>query len=242
MSRPAHRPRPTSVYQQAMGADFQALQPELQEYFSLTPGSGFYGLGTGRFDVVGCPQRWLRPLLALSAAEEAFFPEYGENIPFEVQNHAHADPFGRPSLTTVRTIQFPAADRIFQDTTSLTPRGLVDYLGRRRRLATDLHPEVGPGRSLRAISTSSRFFGGNLRLGLPGGLDATAYMEQKWDPASNQHRIQVKVLHRVLGVLLVYSGGFDYRLVPYPRHEAAAHGVPDSLPLQVRPDRWEPRV
>lgn len=232
----------TAVYRQALGSSFDRLQPQLQEYFSLTPGSGFYGLGIGTFDVVGCPQPWLRPLLKMSAAEEVFVPEYGENIPFEVQNHAHLDPFGRPSLTTVRTIQFGSTDRIVQDTTSLTPQGLVDYLGRRRRIATDLHPLVGPGQSLRAISRASRFFGGNLRLGLPGGLDATAYMTQSWHAESAQHRIQVKVLHRLLGVLLVYSGSFDYRLVPYPRHEAAAHGVPDSLPLQVRPDRWESRL
>lgn len=232
----------SGVYQQAMGSDFERLQPQLQDYFSLPAGSGYYGLGTGTFDVVGCPQPWLRPLLNLSAAEEAFFPEYGFEIPFEVQNHAHTDPFGRASLTTVRTIQFDNTDRIFQDTTSMTDSGLVDYLGRHRRIATDLHPAVGPGGSLRAISRSSRFFAGNLRLGLPGGLDAVAYMEQKWNPATEQHRIQVKVLHRMLGTLLVYSGGFDYRLTPYPRHEAAAHGVPDSLPLQVRPDRWESRL
>lgn len=230
------------IYAQAMGSDFSQLQPELQEYFSLAPGSGLYGVGKGIFDVVGCPQPWLRPMLKMSAAEEAFFPEYGTGIPFEVANHAHLDPFGRPSLTTIRTIHFPAITRVFQDTTSLTPQGLVDYVGRHRRVATDLRPQLGPGNSLRAISQTSRVFGGKLRLAIPDGLDAKAYMSQSWDSEAGRHRIQVKVLHPVLGTLLVYAGSFEYRLTQYPKHEAAAHGVPDVLPIQARPERWEARV
>jgi hypothetical protein len=55
------------IYQQAMGAGFTRLQPELQDYFSLAPGSGMYGVGEGTFDVVGCRQSWLRPLLRMTA-------------------------------------------------------------------------------------------------------------------------------------------------------------------------------
>ena len=50
----------TPIYRQALGADFHRLQPELQEYFSLAPGSGRFGVGEGVFEVVGCRQRWLR--------------------------------------------------------------------------------------------------------------------------------------------------------------------------------------
>lgn len=233
---------PKAVYQAAMGSAFNRLQPELQEYFSLLPGSGFYGVGSGVFDVAGCPQAWLRPLLRTTASEEAFFPEYGENIPFQVENHAHRDPFGRPSLTTIRTLQFPKVTRVFQDTTSLTSQGLVDYLGRHRRIATDLRPFVGPENRLRAVSHTSRVFGAALRLGVPGPFDAKAYMSQWWDQDLEKFRIQVKVIHRLIGPLLVYSGSFNYRLVHYPRHEAASHGVPNSLPAYARPERWESRV
>ncbi len=63
----------TPIYEQALGGDFARLQPELQEYFSLTPGSGHYGIGEGVFDVVGCRQPWLRPFLALTPARKHFF-------------------------------------------------------------------------------------------------------------------------------------------------------------------------
>ncbi|WP_457974296.1 DUF4166 domain-containing protein [Arthrobacter sp. D1-17] len=107
------------IYKLAMGEEFSRLQPELQDYFSLVPGSGHYGVGEGTFDVVGCRQYWLRPLLRLTAGEQAFFPEYGEGVPFRIENHAHLDPFGRSSLTARREIFFPGSTRIFQDTTSV---------------------------------------------------------------------------------------------------------------------------
>ncbi|WP_394940788.1 DUF4166 domain-containing protein [Psychromicrobium sp. YIM B11713] len=230
------------IYAQALGEDFRKLQPEVQEYFSLLPGSGFYGVGIGVFDVAGCPQPWLRPLIRTAAAEQAFFPEYGERIPFQIENHAHLDPFGRASLTTRRSLSFPGRNRIFESTSSLVDGRLVDYLGKHRRLVTDLTPSIAPDGALRAVSDHGRLFTRQLKLRLPAVVEAKAYALQWWDADAAQHRIQVKVIHRQLGVLLVYAGGFDYRLVRYPAHEAAAHGVPTSLPHPVLPQRWEVRT
>ena len=230
------------IYRLGLGPDFSRLQPELQDYFSLAPGSGHYGVGEGVFDVVGCRQRWLRPLLRLATGEQAFFPEYGEGIRFRIENHAHLDPFGRSSLTARREIFFPQTTRIFHDTTSLdssagTPR-LVDYVGRYRRLVTDLNLSVTPEGRLRGVSEASRLFLGPLRIPLPDALDAKAYAEQWWEPGEGRHRIQVKVIQPQIGLVLVYAGYFDYRLEPYP--EAAA--APGHLPERARPDRWESRV
>lgn len=233
------------IYQQALGTGFSRLQPELQEYFSLVPGSGQYGVGEGTFDVVGCRQRWLRPLLRLAGGEEAFFPEYGENIPFRIENHAHQDPFGRSSLTARREIRFPGRTRLFQDTTSATDRGgrtqLVDYVGRYRRLVTDLNLGVAPDGRLRGVSEASRLFLGPLRVPLPEALDAKAYAEQWWDPAAGdngRHRIQVKVIQPQIGLVLVYAGAFDYRLRPYTGGGSAQ----SYLPRYAQPERWENRV
>ncbi|MFJ5698170.1 DUF4166 domain-containing protein [Arthrobacter sp. NPDC093139] len=243
------------IYQQAMGAGFTRLQPELQDYFSLAPGSGRYGVGEGTFDVVGCRQSWLRPLLRLTAGEQAFFPEYGESVPFRIENHAHLDPFGRSSLTARREIFFPGRTRIFQDTTSVSsgthdvsegPDGsggqarLVDYVGRYRRLVTDLNLSATPEGRLRGVSEASRLFLGPVRLPLPASLDAKAYAEQWWEPSDGDrghHRIQVKVIQPQIGLVLVYAGHFDYRLESY----AEGSSTPGFLPAYAAPDRWEQR-
>jgi hypothetical protein len=232
------------IYRQALGAAFDRLQPELQDYFSLAPGSGSFGIGEGVFDVVGCRQQWLRPMLRLAAGEQAFFPEYGEAVPFRIENHAHLDPFGRSSLTARREIFFPGRTRIFEDTTSVEPAGsggmsrLVDYVGRYRRLVTDLNLGVTPEGRLRGVSEVSRLFLGPLRLPLPAALDAKAYAEQWWDAAAGRHRIQVKVIQPQLGLVLVYAGHFDYHLEPYPEGTSAG----GFLPAYARPDRWERRT
>lgn len=235
----------TPIYEQALGEDFRRLQPELQDYFSLAPGSGQYGVGEGTFDVVGCRQAWLRPLLRLTGSEEAFFPEYGEGVPFRIENHAHLDPFGRSSLTARREIRFPGRTRMFQDTTSITGRHgrsqLVDYVGRYRRLVTDLNLSVTADGKLRGVSEASRLLLGPLRIPLPGALDAKAYAEQWWDPAggpAGKHRIQVKVIQPQIGLVLVYAGSFDYRLRPY----AGGNRAQGFLPGYAQPDRWENRV
>lgn len=236
------------IYRQSLGADFGRLQPELQDYFSLAPGSGHYGVGEGTFDVVGCQQKWLRPLLRLTGDEEAFFPEYGEGIPFRIENHAHLDPFGRSSLTARREIRFPGRTRIFQDTTSVAktaaataPTQLVDYVGRYRRIVTDLNLSVTTEGRLRGVSEASRLFLGALRLPLPAVFDAKAYAQQWWEPQdgdAGKHRIQVKVIQPQLGVVLVYAGSFDYRLRPYVGGSSAQ----GFLPRYAQPDRWEDRV
>ncbi|MBT2531881.1 DUF4166 domain-containing protein [Arthrobacter sp. ISL-48] len=233
------------IYQQVLGGDFDRLQPELQDYFSLAPGSGHYCVGEGVFDVVGCRQQWLRPLLRLTSSEEAFFPEYGESIPFRIENHAHLDPFRRSSLTARREIRFPTVTRIFQDTTSVTDADsgpqLVDYVGRYRRVVTDLNLSVTAEGRLRGISEASRLFLGSLRLPLPAALDARAYAEQWWDGSEGEngkHRIQVKVIQPQIGLVLVYAGSFDYRLRPYIGG-SSAHSF---LPPYVQPDRWENRT
>ncbi|MCP2047415.1 UNVERIFIED_ORG: hypothetical protein J3D58_001487 [Paenarthrobacter nicotinovorans] len=235
------------IYQLALGEDFTRLAPEVREYFSLAAGSGSYGIGEGVFDVVGCRQRWLRPLLALTGSEEAFFPEYGERIPFRIENHAHVDPFGRPALTARREIYFPSGTRLFHDTTSAVPSPgrqandrarLVDHIGRYRRLATDLDVTVTDEGRLRGISRASRLFLGPLRIPLPAALDAKAYAEQWWDRTEGKHRIQVKVIQPQIGLVLVYAGRFDYRLAPY-----LPGTVPGTaLPRYAEPDRWEQRL
>ncbi|MFJ4207158.1 DUF4166 domain-containing protein [Paenarthrobacter sp. NPDC089675] len=230
-----------AVYKLALGDEYNRLAPELRDYFALAPGSGMYGIGQGVFDVVGCRQKWLRPLLALTGHEQAFFPEYGEGIAFRIENHAHIDPFGRPALTARREIYFPSGTRLFHDTTSAIPvsgggHRLVDHLGRYRRLVTDLEVSVTPEGRLRGVSKASRLFLGPLRLPLPAALDAKAYAEQWWDEAEGKHRIQVKVIQPQLGLVLVYAGRFDYRLAPY------LAGTGAGLPRYAGPDRWEERV
>ncbi|MCC3277750.1 DUF4166 domain-containing protein [Arthrobacter sp. zg-Y40] len=222
-----------SVYRTVLGSSFERLQPELREYFGLHAGSGWFGEGTGVFSRAGCPRRWLRPLLPLVPVANAFFPDYGEDIPFTIRNYPHLDPWGRPALTAVRTFGFPGVQRIFEDTTVLTAPGvLTDYLGRRRNMATDLLLRVSADGHLHMDSPGSRLFLGRLRLPLPRFAGADARVEQWWDPAQQHFRISARVVQRQVGTVFEYDGAFTYAYREFD-------GV---LPAGAEPDRWERRT
>ena len=141
----------TPIYEQAMGRRLRPVVAQLQDYFSLAPGSGRYGVGEASSTSWAAVNDGCAPLLRLTSGEQAFFPEYGERVPFRIENHAHLDPFGRSSLTA-RQADIPSRPRtrIFQDTTSVrSPRPppgaggqpqLVDYVGRYRRLVDRSEP------------------------------------------------------------------------------------------------------
>lgn len=222
-----------SVYERALGAAFGRLQPQLQEYFSMQPGEGRYGHGTGVFDVAGCPRPALRPLLPVLPVSNAFFPDYGRGVPFTISNYAHLDPFGRSSLTAVRTFKFDRGERIFEDTTSLTsPTGLTDYVGRRRNLATDLDLSVSSDGRLHMHSPHTRLFLGRLRIPVPVLAGADAHAEQWWDDETGRYRIRTIVRQRQLGTVFVYDGSFTYEYRTFD-------GV---LPPDAEPEKWERRL
>ncbi|MBP3044588.1 DUF4166 domain-containing protein [Arthrobacter jiangjiafuii] len=222
-----------SVYRSVLGADFGRLQPQLQEYFSAAPGGGMYGEGTGVFETAGCPRAWLRPLLGLIPVSNAFFPDYGTQIPFTIRNYPHLDPWNRPALTAVRTFRFPGGSRVFEDTTVLTgPGSLTDYLGRKRNLATDLMLAVTKQGHLRMDSPSSRLFLGPLRVPLPAFAAADAQVEQWHDDATGTFRITTRVIQRQAGTVFVYDGSFHY----------ATRTWDGLLPADALPARWERRL
>ncbi|MBF4993690.1 DUF4166 domain-containing protein [Arthrobacter gandavensis] len=222
-----------SVYQRALGAAFGRLQPQLQDYFSLQPGEGRYGFGTGIFDVAGSPRPALRPFLSAIPVANAFFPEFGRHVPFTISNYPHLDPFGRSSLTAVRTFKFDRADRIFEDTTSLTsPTGLTDYVGRRRNLATDLDLSVSRDGRLHMHSPHTRLFLGRLRIPVPVLAGADAHAEQWWDETAGHFRIRTIVRQRQFGTVFVYDGSFTYEYREFD-------GV---LPPDAEPEKWERRL
>lgn len=222
-----------SLYQRVLGADFDRLQPELQDYFSLSPGEGRYGFGTGIFDVAGSPIAALRPAFTALPVTNAFFPEFGRGVPFTIRNFPHLDPFGRPSLTAVRNFRFDRTERIFEDTTSLTsPAGLTDYIGRRRNLATDLELTVSDDGRLHMHSPHTRLFLGRLRLPVPVLAGADAHAEQWWDGESSRFQIRTLVRQRQLGAVFVYEGSFSYGYREFD-------GV---LPPDVEPEKWERRL
>lgn len=207
-----------SVYQLALGPDFRLLQPELQQYFSLSPaarndgGVTVSGVGSGTFDVAGCPVPVLRPFLGLASSDNALFPEYQHQVPFTIENRASLAAGGQPQLTAIRTLHFENRTRIMEDRTSWDDAlgTAVGALGRSGRLLTDLTCSVGSGGRMRIVSRRSRLAAGRRSVLLPLLFDAAAFTEQWWDESDQRFRIRTKVIQRQFGTVLEYDGSFTY--------------------------------
>jgi hypothetical protein len=190
-----------SVYQRAIGSEFENLAPELRSYFAGDP-AGRRGVGSGVFDVAGSPRRALRPVLVYLGWRRILFPEFAHGVPFDIVNTPATD----GSLGAVRTLHFPSRDRELEDTMRVVDGRLHDFLGRRRGLEARFELTIVDG-LLRMRSDRLWLRLGGARIRLP--RLATVTIAESWT-ADRQH-VDVRLRSPILGEWFRYSGSFSYR-------------------------------
>src|ERR1700678_3493762 len=94
-----------SIYQKALGADFQRLHPEIQRRFGFSSADRIAAVGRGVMEEVWKGYPYTLPFLYLGTWRRIMFPETGQNIPFVIENYAFVDNFGRETVTWVRTFE-----------------------------------------------------------------------------------------------------------------------------------------
>ena len=222
----------TSVFQHALGADFDRLHPQLRRRFGVDGDADLGCVGTGVMDRVWRGAAFTSPFLHFGAQRHILFPETGRHVPFTIENYAYTDSYGRPTLTFVRTFQVaPHRLRRFDATMVWSTRRevLVDYLGTHQHLAVDLHLAVDSTGALTIRSGLQRFRNG---LSCPGVLTGEARVREWYDQRAGHFGIEVTVTSRRFGPLFGYTGSFTVRYVGPDRA---------PVPAAVRPLRENPR-
>ncbi len=79
----------TSIYQQAMGADFCRLHRKIQQRFGFSSRDETAAVGTGTMERVWHGRLYTLPFLCVGTWRRIMFPEHGVNIPFTIQNYAY---------------------------------------------------------------------------------------------------------------------------------------------------------
>jgi hypothetical protein len=199
---------PTSVYERVLGSRMSGLHPSLRPYFVAAP-PGSVGRGDGVFDIAGSRHRWLTPVLAFLAWRRILFPELGRDVPFTVTNIAGPG----DGLSARRVFHFAGRDRTMHDTMHVIDGSLHDFLGRRGGLEVRLELDVDDG-ALRMRSSGTWLHVRGLRLPVPAMLSARVELVESWSETGQ--RVDVRMLHPLLGEVFRYAGGFTYRheLVP----------------------------
>jgi len=224
----------TSIYRQALGADFDRLHPKLQWRFGFSSEDGVCQIGTGTMAEVWRGPWWTLPFLLLGSTRRVLFPTKGTDVPFTISNYAYRDGFGRETVTWSRRFKLRRRYRSFDATMILSQeRGLIiDYLGTHQHLAVDIHMSVDDDGALCLRSGRQRFYEGPVAFSFPMLFSGVAEVREWWDDADQRFRISVEVTNKFFGPLFGYRGSFTV---------AERTCQPEEIPLDVRPLREEVR-
>jgi hypothetical protein len=217
----------TSIFQRALGADFDRLHPRLQRRFGFASADDTACIGNGTMERVWRGRGFTRPFLELGAKRNILLPAQGTDIKFTIANYAYRDSLGRESVTFARTFYFDSPHH-WDATMVYSPQRatLVDYLGTRQHIAVDLHLSVDDRGGLVIRSGEQRFHEGPLNFRIPRLVTGTAEIRESYDDELDRFRIQVAVTNHRFGPLFGYYGTFS-----------ATYIKGDAVPQAIKPAR-----
>jgi len=222
-----------SIYQRALGADFDRLHPQIQRRFGFSSADGIASIGRGVMDEIWKGGFFTEPFLHVGSWRRIMFPETGRNIPFTIENYAFVDRFGRETVSWIRTFESRRRRRFDAYMVYSDARGrIVDYLGSHEHLAVDIDLWVDDAGGLRLRSGAQRFYECVIGFSVPMLFSGIADVREWYDDAARRFRIEVDVHNRVWGPLFGYRGSFDVEW----RAVSA-----DEMPVHIMPMRQERR-
>lgn len=222
-----------SIYQRALGSDFEKLHPKIQERFGFSSEDRIASIGSGVMEEIRRGGFYTVPFLYVGTWRRIMFPEQGRNIPFTIENYAYRDCFGRETVTWIRTFDGRKRRRFDAYMVYSESRGgVVDYLGSHQHLAVDLDISVDKRGGLCIRSGAQRFYERRIAFSFPMLLSGIAEVCEWYDDYNDLYRIQVDVTNRTWGRLFGYRGSFT---VAWQAVE------PQGIPTRIRPMREERR-
>jgi hypothetical protein len=217
----------SSIYQIALGADFNRLHPQIQRRFGFSSADHIASIGRGIMDRVWHGRFYTLPFLYLGTWRRIMFPEYGTNVPFTIENYAYRDSFGRETVTWLRTFQ-TSRPRRFDAYMIYSPqrRKIIDYLGTHQHLAVDIDLSVDPRGGLRLRSGEQRFYEHIVGFRFPMFFSGIADVCEWYDDATQHFNIEVNVHNKLWGPLFGYQGTFKVEWLPLSEDQVPSHAKP----------------
>jgi hypothetical protein len=225
----------TSIYQDALGSEFERLHPQLQRRFSMASTDGICQIGTGVMSHVWRGPWWTLPFLLLGSTRRVLFPSRGTDVAFTISNYAYVDRFGRETVTWSRRFVINRRVRAFDATMILSrQRGvIIDYLGTHQHLAVDIACTVDDAGAMCIRTGAMRFYERFVGFSFPMIFAGNAIVRESWDEANQRFDIDVSVANRLFGKLFGYRVSFTV-----VEHPCSASAIPRDV-LPVREERRE---
>ncbi len=222
-----------SIYEVAMGSEFQKLHPMIQKRFGFSSKDAKASIGRGVMERIWHGAFYTLPFLYVGTWRRIMFPDNGRDVAFTIRNYAYKDSFGRETVTWIRDFQIGSGRRF--DATMIyseSRRRIVDYLGTHQHLAVDLDMAVSPEGGMKIRSGQQRFYEGIIGIRFPLFFSGIADVHEWFDDRAGRFGIEVIVNNSIWGPLFGYRGMFDAEWIDCP---------PDQVPQEVKPLREERR-
>jgi hypothetical protein len=222
----------TGIFETALADDFDRLHPMMQRRFGVGLDAGYACVGTGVMTRIRRGPWWTIPFLWIGRIRNILVPIQGRNVPFTVENYPYRDPFGRETITFVRTYGAGPRPHRFDATMIYSAHAarVIDYLGTHQHLAVDLDLTVGDDGSLLLRSDAQRFYEGPVAFRFPMLFSGRAELRESFDDSAGRYRIRLEVTNDRFGFLFGYEGSFT---CTFPEARDA--------PERLRPRRHERR-
>lgn len=205
----------SSIYQRALGSDFNRLHPRIQQRFGFCSEDRVACIGRGVMDNIWHGRLYTLPFLYIGSWRSIMFPERGQRVPFSIENYAFVDPYGRETVTWIRRFSTRTPRRFDAYMIHSKERGrIVDYLGTHEHLAVDIDLSVDEVGGIRLRSGAQRFYEGVIGFSFPMLFSGVADVREWYDDGIGKFRIEVKVHNPTWGPLFGYSGLFDAEWIP----------------------------
>ncbi len=204
----------TSIFEQAMGADFARLHPMLQRRFRVGLDRGEACTGRGVMAEIRRGPWWTIPFLQIGRLRNILIPDIGTDVPFLIENFPYLDPLGRETVTFVREYTIRGRRRRFDATMVLDAGRVVDYLGTHQHLAVDLDLSVDDTGALVLTSDAQRFYAGPIAFRFPMLFSGRARLRESFDDNDGRFHIELEVTNHRFGFLFGYRGSFACEWMP----------------------------
>ncbi|MFK4808133.1 DUF4166 domain-containing protein [Microbacterium sp. ZW CA_36] len=221
----------TSIFERALGDDFDRLHPMMKRRFGVGLDSAEACVGRGVMTTIRRGPWWTIPFLQIGRLRNILIPDVGADVPFVIENYPYRDPLGRETVTFVREYRIGAHRRRFDATMILDEDRIVDYLGTHQHLAVDLRLSADEDGGLLLTSGAQRFYEGPIGFRFPMLFSGRARLREYFDDADQRFHVDLEVHNRWFGFLFGYRGSFECEWMP-------ATDAPESL----KPRRHEARV
>ncbi|WP_072313474.1 DUF4166 domain-containing protein [Agrococcus sp. Marseille-P2731] len=204
----------TSIFERAMGADFQRLHPMLQRRFGVGLDSGEGCIGRGVMREIRRGPWWTVPFLEIGRLRSILVPTVGTDVPFTIECFPYLDPFGRETVTFVREYEVGRTPSRFDATMILDHGRIIDYLGTHQHLAVDLELRADDDGGLELRSGAQRFHEGPVSFAFPMLASGRALLRERWDESTSRFEIDLEVTNDRFGFLFGYRGSFECEWMP----------------------------